>query len=102
MFNLRMICERYSEVSQEVYAWFIDYEKVFNRVDYEKIVKCLSDIGVNGKDLKLIVNLYRTQTAYIWLEKSLSDEIRIKTGVRQGCVMSACLFNLYTETTVRQ
>ena len=98
IFNLRMICERYSEVNQNVYTCFIDYEKAFNRVNHEKMIKCLNDIGINGKVLKLIVNLYWTQRASIRLEKSLSDEIRIKRGVRQGCVLSPCLFNLYTET----
>ena len=101
IFNLRMICERYSEVNQDVYACFIDYEKAFDRVNHEKMIKCLNDIGINGKDLKLIVNLYWTQRASIRLEKSLSDEIRIKRGVRQGCVLSPCLFNLYTETIFR-
>ena len=49
----------------------------------------------------MIVNLCWTQRASIWLEKSLSDEIPIKRGVRQGCVLSPCLFNLYTETIFR-
>ena len=75
IFNLIMICERYSEVNQDVYACFRDYEEAFDRVNHEKMIKCLNDIGINGKDLKLIINLYWTQRASIWLEKSLSDEI---------------------------
>ena len=50
IFNLRMICERYSEVNQDVYACFIDYEKLFDRVNHEKMIKCLNDIGINGKE----------------------------------------------------
>ena len=65
------------------------------------MIKCLNDNGINRKDLKLIVNLYWTRRASIRLEKSLSGEIRIKRGVRQGCVLSPCLLNLYTETIVR-
>ena len=100
-FDLRMICKRYSEVNQNVYACFMDYEKAFDRVNHEKIIKCLNDIGVNGRDLKMIVNLYWTHRASIRLDKSLSDEIRIKRGVRQGCVWSPCLFRWYTETVFR-
>ena len=44
IFNLRMICERYSEVYRDVYACFIDYEKAFDQVNHEKIIKCLNDI----------------------------------------------------------
>ena len=70
-----------------MYACFIDYEKAFDWVNHEKMIKCLNDIGKNGKELKLIVNLYWTQRASIRLEKSLSDKIRIKRGARQGCVL---------------
>ena len=66
------------------------------RVNHEKMIKCLNDIGINGKDLKLIVNLYWTQRTSIRLEKNLSDEIRIKRGVRQDvCCHHASL--TYTQ-----
>ena len=67
----------------------------------KRLFKCLDDIEINGKDLKLIIHLFWTQRASIQLEKSLSDKTRIKRGVRQGCVLSPCLFNLYTETVFR-
>ena len=99
IFNFRMICERYSEVNQDVYACFIDCEKAFRPgLIMKKMIKCLNDIGIKGKDLKMIVNLYCTQRAPIRLEESLSDEIWNKRGVRQGCELSLCLFALHTET----
>ena len=101
IFNMRMLCEQYCEVSKDIYACFIDYEKAFDRVNHESMIKCLKDIGLNGKDIRLIVNLYWTQKAYIQLEQDLSGEIMIKRGVRQGCVLSPCLFNLYTEMIFR-
>ena len=51
--------------------------------------------------IQLIANLYWNQRACIKLEHGLSDEIMIKRGVRQGCVLSQCLFNLYTEIIFR-
>ena len=101
IFNMRMICERYIEVNKDVYACFIDYEKAFDRVNHENMIDCLKDIGLNGKDISLIINLYWTQQAYIQLENCMSDKIMIKRGVRQGCVLSPCLFNLYTEMIFR-
>ena len=61
----------------------------------------MQDIGMNGKNIRLIVNLYWTQKACIQLEQDLSNEILIKHGVRQGCVLSPCRFNLYTEMIFR-
>ena len=99
--NMRLICERFIEVNKDIYACFIDYEKAFDRVHHESMINCLKDIGLNGKDIKVIANLYWTQKAFIQLDQDLSAEIKIKRGVRQGCVLSPCLFNLYTEMIFR-
>ena len=59
IFNLKMIHESYSEVNEDVYACVIDYENAFDRVNHEKMIRYLNDIGINGNDLKMIiVNLY--------------------------------------------
>ena len=60
-------------------------------------MQCLSEIGVDGKDIKIIRNLYWDQTASVRIMNELSEEIGIQWGVRQGCVASPTLFNLYTE-----
>ena len=92
-----MICE----VHKTVYACFIDYEKAFNRVNHEQVIQGLRDIGINGTDVNLVVNPYWIQRAAVRLERGTSDNIDIKTGVRQGCVLSPSLFNRYTEIIFR-
>ena len=52
----------------DIYACFIDCEKAFDRVNHEKLIKCIHDIGMNGKDLRIIRNLYGTQQAFIQFE----------------------------------
>ena len=61
----------------------------------------LSEFGVDGKYIKIIRNLYWDHTASVSIINELSDEIRIQRWVRQGCVASPTLFNLYTETIFR-
>ena len=82
-----------------IYLCFIDYEKAFDRVKHEKIIECMENLDIDGKDISLIMirNLYWNQIAYMRTEDRLSLEIHIKRGVRQGCVLSPCPFNLYTE-----
>ena len=75
---MRMLSERYCEVSKDIYACFIDYEKAFDRVNHESMIKCLKHIRLNGKDIRLIVNLYWTQKAYIQLEQDLSNREYVK------------------------
>ena len=99
--NLRLICERHLEVQKDVYICFLDYEMAFDRVRHEPLMKCLSEIGVDGKYIKINRNLYWDQTASVRIMNELSDEIRIQRGVRQGCVASPTIFNLYTEQIFR-
>ena len=57
----------------------------------------MENLDIDGKYISWIRNLYWNQKAYMRTEDGLSPEIHIKRGVRQGCVLSPCLFNLYTE-----
>ena len=67
MLNLRTLIERYSEVNKDMYLCFIDYEKAFDRVNRAKFIQCLQNIEISGKDIKLIVNLYGGQKAFLEL-----------------------------------
>lgn len=102
IFNLRTICERSLEVQKDVYICFIDYKKAFDRVNHSKMIECLQEIGIDGKDLQIIAKLYWEQTAVVRTEKGVTSEFNIKKGVRQGCILSPSLFNLYTEKIFRQ
>ena len=99
--NLRLICERHFEVQKDVYICFLDYGKAFDRVRHEPLMQCLSEIGVHGKDINIIRNLNWDQTSSVRIMNELSEEIRIQRGVRQGCVASPTLFNVYTEHNFR-
>ena len=102
IFNLRFILEKYLECNRDVFICFIGFEKAFDRVKHEKMIECLSNIGIDGEDLRIVGNLNWKQRAVVKTEKGLSDEIEIKGGVRQGCVMSPCQFNFYTKNIFRK
>ena len=102
IFNLRTILERAIEVQQDVYICFIDYTKAFDRVNYTKLIECLKEIGVDDKDLQIIIKMYWEQTAVVRTKNGVSSDFKIKKGVRQGCVLSPNLYNLYTEKIFRE
>ena len=102
IFNIRTICERAIEVGKDVYICFVDYSKVFDMVKHSKMTECLKKIGLDGKDLQIITKLYWDQTVAVRTESRVSTEYEIKKGVRQGCVLSPSLFNLYTEKIYRK
>jgi hypothetical protein len=97
IFNLRTIIERTLERQKSVYLCFIDYSKAFDTVQHKLMINCLSRLGIDGKDIRLLINLYWEQTAAIRIDGEISEDLLIEKGVRQGCVLSPLLFNLYTE-----
>ena len=60
-------------------------------------MQCIREIVVDGKYIKIIRNLYWDQTASVRIMNELSEDIRIQRGVRQGCVATPTLFNVYTD-----
>lgn len=86
---------------KDVYLCFIDYEKAFDRVQHHKLMQLLKRLDLDQKDIRCIENLYWSQTAQIKLGGNMSNNIRIRRGVRQGCVLSPLLFNLYSEAIFR-
>ena len=84
-------------INKDIYICFIDYQKVFDRVYHLKIMEFLNYTEMDKKDLRIIQNLYWEQKAVVRLQNGNSDAFNIERGVRQGCVLSPKLFNLYTE-----
>ena len=102
IFMVRMISERAIEMQKNLYLCFIDYTKAFDKVQHEELFKLLQALDLDGKDIQLIRNLYWEQTACIKIGYELSDYTKIERGVRQGCVFSPDLFNLYSEMIMRE
>ena len=101
IFTLTMLMERCIEVQKDLHLCFIDYSKAFDKVRHEELFEMLGKLDIDGKDLRVIRNLYWDQTAAVRIEGEHSDFKHIKRGVRQGCVLSPDLFNLYSETILR-
>ena len=74
---------------------FIDHAKAFDCVDHNKVENSLRD-GSTGLPYKcLLRNLYAGQEATVRIRHETMDWLKIGKGVRQGCILSLCLFILY-------
>ena len=102
IFSFNVMAQKHIEVKKELYVCFIDYAKAFDRVKHENLIDYLQEIGLDGKDIRVITNLYWHQKAAMRVDKDISEYTSIKRGVRQGCVLSPILFNIYTELIFRQ
>ncbi len=97
-----MLSERGIENQKDVYMCFIDYTKAFDKVKHEELLNTLMNLDINRKDIRIIQNVYWDQTACIRIDNELSNYIKIERGVREGCVFSPDLFNLYSEIILRE
>ena len=86
--------EQSYEWNSSVYVNFIDFTKVFNSVHRPALWKILSHYGIQDKVISIIRMLYVDFTARVICGSSLTDEIWLETGVKQGCLLSPLLFIL--------
>ena len=97
--NSHWIIEKAREFQKNIYFCFIDYAKAF---DVWITINC-------GKFWKRweyhltcrLRNLYAGQEATVRTGHGTTDWFQIGKGVRQGCILSPCLFNLYAEYIMR-
>ena len=95
--NICLIIEKAREFQKNIYFCFIDYAKAFDCVDHNKLWKILKEMEIPDRLTCLLRNLYVGQEATVRTGHGPTDWFQIGKGVRQGCVMSPCLFNLYAE-----
>ena len=92
--------EKAREFQKNIYFCFIDYVKAFDCVDHNKLWKILKDMGIPDHLTCLLRNLYASQEATVRTGHG-TDWFPIGEGVRQVCILSSCLFNLYAEYIMR-
>ena len=90
------------EISRKnIYFCFIDYAKAFDCVDHNKLWKILKEMGLPDHLTCLLRNLYADQEATVRTGHGTTDWFQIGKGVRQDCIVSPCLFNLYADYIMR-
>ena len=85
----------------QIYFCFVDYAKAFDRVDHKKLWKILKEMGIPDHLTCLLRNLYAGQKKTVRTGHGTTDWFQIRKGVRQGCILSPCLFNFYAEYIIR-
>ena len=70
-------------------------------LDHNKLWKILKEMGIPDHLTCLLRNLYAGQEATVRTGHGTTDCFQIGKGVRQGCILSPCLFNLYAEYIMR-
>ena len=99
--NSRWMMEKAREFQKNIYFCLFDYVKAFDCMDHNKLWKILKEMGIPDHLTCLLRNLYAGQEATVRTGHRTTDWFYMGKGVRQGCLLSPCLFNFYAEYIMR-
>ena len=99
--NIHWIMEKAREFQKDIYFYFINCAKAFDRVDHNKLWKILQEMGIPDHLTCLQRNLYAGQGATVRPRHGTTDWFQIGKGVHQSCILSPWLFNFYAEYIMR-
>ena len=95
--NICWIREKAREHQKNIYLCFINFTKAFDCVDHNKLWKTLKEVGIPDHLSCLLRNLCIGQEATVRTGHGTTDWFQVGKRVRQGCILSPCLFNFYAE-----
>ena len=95
--NIHWLIKKEREFQKNISFCFIDYAKAVDCVDHNMLWKILKEMRIPDHLTCLLRNLYAGQEATVGTGHGTTDWFQIGKGVRQGCILSPCLFNLYVE-----
>ncbi|BHF63561.1 hypothetical protein SprV_0200655500 [Sparganum proliferum] len=93
IFTLRRILEFRHSYQQPTAVCFVDFAAAFDSVHCESLWRIMALDGVPAKIIAMIKAYYRSTTARVLVRNNLSQPFAIRSGVRQGCILSPILFN---------
>ena len=106
--NVRNIMEKCKNHNIPICLCFIDYAKAFDQgapfdcVSHAQLWKIMIQMGFPMHIINLIKKLYENQETTVRTNCGDTDWFRIGRGIRQGCIMSSNLYNIYAEDIMRE
>ena len=78
-----------------MYVAFMDLDKAYDKVCKEALWRVLHKCGVDGYLIRSMSSLYKGGRAFMRLGNRVGEYFEVRKGLRQGCVMSSWLFNIF-------
>ena len=88
--------------NRKIFSCFVDFKKAFDSVPRDLLLSKLFNMGVTGSVFNIIRHIYNSDKACIKMGQSHSDFFNLDIGVRQGCILSPLLFNLFISDLAKQ
>ena len=99
--NHWLIIEKCRSYQTPLVLSFIDYEQAFDSIDRTALAKVLSLHGIPDKYIKVIGSIFENNVAAVKVGNEVSSWFRIKSGVKQGCVLSPFIWIILMDFVLR-
>ena len=80
---------------RKIYSCFVDFAKAFDTIPRDILFNKLLSYGIRGRFFNIIKNIYTNDKACVKIRNKYTEDFEINLGVRQGCVLSPLLFNIF-------
>ena len=100
IFNLQVLAEKYLHHQNDLHHNFIDFKNVFDRVWHQGLWQILRDFNFDEDLVEVLEALYADSSSAVLLQNQIEDFFKNSVGVRQGCLLSPALFNIFLERIV--
>ena len=102
IFNCRVLIENHLQHQQDLFHNFIDFKKAFDRVWHDGLWHVLGGYGVDNRIVGVIEDLYKQSSSAVLLNNQIGNFFQTTVGVRQGCLLSPVLFNIFLEKIMQE
>ena len=99
---VKQLGDKFLAKGKDLFLAFLDLEKAYDRVDRDALWQVLILYGVPGKLLKEVQSFYVDCKACVRIGHEVNEWFSVNAGLRQGCVMSPWLFNLFMDVVLRE
>ena len=90
-------CAKSTRKTAQKYSWIRHYRKAFDRVWHDAIWAVLRKCGIDESIMRALEQLNAKSTNKVRIGTKFSEKFLCSVGVRQGCVLSPNLFNVFLE-----
>ena len=99
---IRQVVERAKEYHTPVCMSFVDLTKAYDSVNWQALIAIVKEYGVPQGLADLVQELHAGNWCRVRADESMSPSFEVKSGVRQGCVLSTLPFNCFMDEVLRE
>ena len=96
IFNLRIHCGNLQH-QQDLYHVFIYFKKAFESIWHAALWATMKKYNISANLIPVIKNFYDKATSAVLFNSSIGGWFRTTVRIRQGCLLSPTLFNIFLE-----